>query len=78
MAAEMKLDEAEILSCIEKSWISPRAAIELDEEDIARIYLIDELRRDFGVNDEAIPLILYLVDQLCALRMKAGQYALNS
>lgn len=52
-------------------------AIQLDEQDVARIYLIDELRRNFGVNDEGIPLILYLIDQLCALRAKAGQYALN-
>lgn len=36
----------------------------LDEEDIARAKLIYELQQDFGVNDEAIPVILHLVDQL--------------
>jgi chaperone modulatory protein CbpM len=36
----------------------------LDEEDIARVRLICELQHEFGVNDEAIPIILRLIDQL--------------
>jgi len=36
----------------------------LDEEDIARARLIWELREEFGVNDEAVPIILHLIDQL--------------
>ena len=36
----------------------------LDEEDIARARLIMELQTEFGVNDEAIPIILHLIDQL--------------
>ncbi len=38
--------------------------VSLDEEDLARARLIWELQNDFGVNDEAIPLILHLIDQL--------------
>jgi chaperone modulatory protein CbpM len=40
----------------------------LDEEDIARARLILELQNDFGVNDDAIPIILHLVDQLNCLK----------
>lgn len=36
--------------------------------DLARAQLIMDLRRDLGVNDEAVPVILDLVDQVCALR----------
>lgn len=35
-----------------------------DMEDIARMLLIRDLKEDFGVNDESIPVILYLIDQL--------------
>jgi hypothetical protein len=37
---------------------------ELDEEDIARIRLIMQLQREFGVNDASMPIILHLIDQL--------------
>lgn len=58
-----------IISFINEEWISPidEELLMLDEEDIARINLIHELREDFGVNDEAIPIILHLIDQLNAL-----------
>ncbi len=36
----------------------------LDEEDMARARLIWQLQNDFGVNDEAVSIILHLVDQL--------------
>lgn len=41
----------------------------LDEEDLARIMLIKELQENLGVNDEGVPIILYLVDQLHHLRL---------
>lgn len=36
----------------------------LDEEDLARARLIQELRETLGVNNEAVPIILNLIDQL--------------
>ncbi len=47
-------------------WITPTDEHKqsLDEEDLARARLIWELQNDFGVNDEAIPIILNLLDQL--------------
>jgi len=58
---------------IEQEWISPHSAVLpeekcMDHEDLARIKLILELQQDFGINDDAIPVILHLIDQLHGLR----------
>lgn len=55
-----------VIHCIREHWVRPNAAGEatLDDEDLARLRLISELQAVFGVNDEAIPVILHLVDQL--------------
>jgi len=42
--------------------------------DIARARLIAELRQEMAVNDEAIPIILSLLDQLYDLRRRIGAY----
>ena len=55
-----------IIHFIEEEWITP-IDIELkmlDEEDVCRLLLIHDLKDKFGVNDEAVPVILHLVDQL--------------
>lgn len=59
-----------VLHFIEEEWLHPidREHIIFDDEDIARIKLIVELIDDFGVNDEAVPIILHLIDQLNAFR----------
>ena len=59
------LDQLVIGTWVSREWILPATADVLDQEDIARLRLIHELQHDFGSNDEAIPLILHLVDQLC-------------
>jgi chaperone modulatory protein CbpM len=48
------------------SWIVPHDPEKnvFDKEDIARIQLIYDLRENLGVNDEAVSVILHLVDQL--------------
>ncbi|MCM2277177.1 MAG: chaperone modulator CbpM [Oligoflexia bacterium] len=60
-----------VLHCLRARWIVPADPIEagFDEEDLARLRLIHELQRDLGVNEEAIPIILGLLDQLHALRV---------
>lgn len=55
-----------IMHFIKEEWINP-IDLELkmfDEEDVCRILLIQDLKERFGVNDEAVPVILHLVDQL--------------
>ena len=62
------LDQAVIATWIAKEWVSPPALDVLDQEDIARLRLIHELQYDFGANEDSIPLIIHLVDQLCHLQ----------
>ena len=61
-----------IIQFIEEHWIIPVDAEHkvLDEEDVARVRLIWELKEEFGVNDEAVPLILHLVDQLNLMHLR--------
>ena len=61
-----------ITQCIEEKWIDPvdPETQKLDQEDISRINFIQELQEHMGVNDEAVPIILDLVDQINYLRLK--------
>ena len=59
------LGQEEITLWIEKEWVTPPEPSHLDAEDLARLYLIKDMIYDFGANEEAIPIILHLVDQLC-------------
>jgi len=61
-----------IARCIRFHWIHPAEPGQgiLDEEDLARIRLIQELREEFGANEEAIPIILHLLDQLYSIRRR--------
>ena len=55
----------------EQSWLLPEqtgAEITYTEIDVARVRLIQDLRGDFGVNDEGVDVILHLVDQIHGLR----------
>ena len=66
------LSEESVLSFVERNWISPCHMENdqnlLDQEDLARIQLILDLQQVFGANDESIPVILHLLDQLHCLR----------
>lgn len=59
-----------IVYFIQEEWLIPfdREHSYFDDEDVARIKLILELKNSFGVNDEAIPIILHLIDQLYLYR----------
>lgn len=61
-----------VIHCIRAHWVRPvmPETAELDEEDLARLKLIWELREDFGVNEEALPIILHLLDQVYYLRQR--------
>ncbi len=63
---ETGVDRQFVVRCLRARWVNPAfpGNSELDEADLARLRLIATLREDFGVNDEAVPLILHLVDQL--------------
>ena len=61
-----------IIHFIEEDWIHPadEETMKMDEEDLARIRLICELKDDFGVNEEGMSIILHLLDQLNLIRLE--------
>lgn len=71
-ALHLGVDEGTILHFIAEEWIVPSnpSVSELDSEDIARCKLIHELQADFGVNEEAIPIILQLIDRIHAMELE--------
>ena len=66
-----RLERVELDAWIEQRWIRPQARgaeLVFDEVDEARVALIVELRSAFMVNDEALGVVLSLLDQLYAAR----------
>ena len=61
-----------ILHYVEEDWIHPADKEHglFDDEDVARIELICELKEEFNVNEEAIPIILHLLDQINLLHRR--------
>lgn len=56
---------------IEQEWLIPQdcpSGPTFTDRDLARARLIGELKRDLGVNDEGIDVVLHLMDQLHGLR----------
>ena len=55
---------------LEAGWLTPRRnddGTHYSDVDLARAHLIEDLK-DLGINDEGVPVILDLVDQLHGLR----------
>jgi chaperone modulatory protein CbpM len=68
-----------IIRFIQEEWVYPidQDASFFDDEDIARIKLIWELRTEFGVNDESMPIILHLLDQLNRMHLELGKFRIH-
>lgn len=65
------LRESELTIWVERGWVRPEPigdAWTFHDIDIARVRLIHDLRHRMAVNDEALPLVLALLDQLYDLR----------
>ena len=66
-----RADPAAVDRWVDAGWLAPGhvgGEWTYTEIDLARARLIRDLTRDLGVNDEGIPIILGLVDQLHGLR----------
>jgi chaperone modulatory protein CbpM len=66
-----RLDAKTLRAYIEAGWLLPRDnghARRFSEADLARARLIRDLKKDMGVNDEGITVVLDLVDQVHGLR----------
>jgi chaperone modulatory protein CbpM len=66
VAAKTGVEAELILRFASLTWITPMDPVNniFDAEDIARIQLIHDLQNNLGINDEAVPVILHLVDQI--------------
>ena len=70
IVAQVRIKSGVLDQWIEAGWLAPRQIGEdkhFSEIDLARAHLIRDLR-GLGANDESIPLILDLVDQLHGVR----------
>jgi chaperone modulatory protein CbpM len=65
------LDTRTLTAWVEAEWLVPAASkktFQFSEADLARARLIQDLKVDFGVNDEGIAIVFHLLDQLYGLR----------
>lgn len=65
------VSETDLRVWIEYGWIRPALSEEdftFSELDVARVALIADLRQRLGINDEAMPVVLDLMDQLYGVR----------
>jgi chaperone modulatory protein CbpM len=83
----MIMNKQEFLNCtglqtqtlelwLEQRWLIPdqtSAGMSFSDMDIGRARLIQDLKTDFGVNDEGVDVILHLLDQLHGLRRALDQ-----
>lgn len=70
-----RVDSDRIDLWVAAGWLAPGGASgnwTFSEIDLARTRLIQDLVGDFGVNDEGVPIILALVDQLHGVRRALG------
>lgn len=71
MMARAQLERTQLVAWIEEGWVAPASengSFFFDEADAARVNFICEMVRDLMIGEEAIPVVLSLVDQLNALR----------
>ena len=65
------LPEQELTAWVERGWVRPEGdgpAWMFQEIDVARVRLIHDLRRGMDIGEDAIPLVLSLLDQVYELR----------
>ena len=65
------LDREDLMRWVENRWVLPERrdrTLIFHEVDIARVELILEIRQEFAIDEEALPLVLGLLDQVYDLR----------
>jgi chaperone modulatory protein CbpM len=66
-----RIERVELETWIAREWVLPEAddsGYEFSETDIARIEMICDLRRELEIDEDAMAVILPLLDQVYALR----------
>ena len=67
------LSEVELVTWVERGWVIPEDAgssLEFHEIDVARVRLIRDLRHGMDIGEDAVPLVLSLLDQVYELRSR--------
>jgi chaperone modulatory protein CbpM len=77
------LQAEELRRWIDERWVRPEGDVKayvFQEVDVARIRLIRELRYELAIDDEAMPVVLRLLDQVYALRrrLRAAREAIEA
>ena len=70
------LQRQELERWIAQEWVRPEGAVghySFEAVDVARVRLIRELRYEMQVNEEALPVVLLLLDQLYDLRRRVRE-----
>jgi chaperone modulatory protein CbpM len=65
------LNEPELLAWADRGWVRPVEAasgLEFDEIDVARVRLIYDLRTSLHIDEDTIPVVLSLLDEVHDLR----------
>jgi chaperone modulatory protein CbpM len=73
-----RVEAGEVRTWIERGWVlcaEMEPAPRLRPIDQARVALIRDLTRDLGLDDEAVPVVLSLVDQVHGLRRRLDALA---
>jgi chaperone modulatory protein CbpM len=67
------LSQVELIAWVERGWVIPDtvgSGFEFHEIDVARVRLIHDLRRGMDIGEDAVPLVLSLLDQVYELRSR--------
>ena len=70
------LDRRELVHWVENRWVLPERQQDtwiFHEVDVARVELILEIRQEFAIDDDALGLVLSLLDQVYDLRWQLGR-----
>ena len=67
------LSEVELITWVERGWViagDAGSSLEFHEIDVARVRLIHDLRHGMDIGEDAVPLVLSLLDQVYELRSR--------
>jgi len=73
LAVCRRVDPAELTLWVERHWVRPHhepGGLVFSDADVARLELICDLREDLALDDEAMPVVLSLLDSVYGLRRR--------
>jgi chaperone modulatory protein CbpM len=78
LCAALGAQAAEVRNWVEAGWVQPAGAAEayqFADADVARVRLIVELKYELRIEDDTLPLVLSLLDQIYGLRRQLTSLA---